>query len=314
MSRFKVGDKVRKVKGYPFVGTVVMVNDRDEKCSVRHRDGWEHIFNDGQLGYDHPEYQYLDLLREVTFYGDKREGRNGTVRSLFGRQIRFDLEEGFPLVTTKKVNFRNIVVELLWFLKGDTNVKYLHDHDVHIWDQWVGEDGELGPIYGKQWRDFNGVDQIYNVCQSLINDPYSRRHVVSAWNPAEVDSMALPPCHTMFQFHVSDGRLNCQLYQRSCDAFIGGCYNIASYALLTHLIAKEVDLMPGEFIHTFGDVHVYEDQIPAISTQLERRPRPMPDIGFRYSALDKMMFELTPDDIELFGYDPHPFIAAPVSA
>lgn len=256
------------------------------------------------------ERQYLEIMKRLINDGDYREGRNGGVYSLFGEQMRFDLRDGFPLLTTKKVHFKSIVVELLWFLRGDTNVKYLHDHGVTIWDEWADEAGELGPVYGKQWRDWSGIDQIANVIESLRSDPYGRRHIVSAWNPGEVDAMALPPCHCLFQFHVSQGRLNCKLYQRSADWFLGVPFNIASYALLTHIIAREVGLEPGVFVHTFGDLHLYANHIEQAKTQLERAPKKLPVLRFPYAGLDK----LQPSDFQLDGYLPHPAIKAPVSA
>lgn len=321
MSKFSIGDAVRKVTGYPFVGTVVMVNPDDEKCSVRHRDGWEHIFSDKQLAPDHPEYQYLDLLRDC-LNGERREGRNGATYGVFGRQIRFDLSQGFPLLTTKRVHFKSIVVELLWFLRGDTNTKYLHDHGVTIWDEWQDADGELGPVYGKQWRsweyfsDYNGyssIDQIANVIESLRNDPHSRRHIVTAWNPAEIDDMALPPCHCLFQFFVSNGKLSCQLYQRSADVFLGVPFNIASYALLTHLIAREVGLEVGEFVHTFGDLHLYENHVEQAREQLRRWPREFPTLRIYDETVGVMDGEWLPTDFGLHDYNPHPSIKAEVS-
>lgn len=271
------------------------------------------------------ERNYLDIMRRLINEGDYREGRNGATYSLFGEQMRFDLRDGFPLLTTKRVHFKSVIVELLWMLRGDTNVKYLHDHGVTIWDEWVDEYGELGPVYGSQWRSWeypskihwdsiDVIDQISNVIESLKNDPYSRRHIVSAWNVADIDEMALPPCHTMFQFYVSRGRLNCQLYQRSADWLLGVPFNIASYALLTHLIAREVGLEPGEFIHTFGDLHLYANHIEAAETQLMREPRTLPTL--QYPAIHPKVlpiFDLTPDDIRVYGYDPHPTIKAEVS-
>lgn len=257
--------------------------------------------------------QYLDLLRDCLENGTYREGRNGGTYGLFGRQIRFDLSEGFPLLTTKRVHFKSVVVELLWFLRGDTNVKYLRDHGVTIWDEWADENGELGPVYGAQWRSFAGIDQIAQVIQSLRNDPYSRRHIVTAWNPSEIDNMALPPCHCLFQFFVSDGKLSCQLYQRSADVFLGVPFNIASYALLTHLIAREVGLEIGEFVHTFGDVHLYANHVNQAREQLSREPRELPVL--RTFGKRRGIFNISPldTDFELFNYDPHPAIKAEVS-
>lgn len=315
MSSFNIGDRVRKITGYPFVGEVVMVNPNDGKCSVRHRDGWEHIFSDKQLAPDHPEYQYLDLLRDCLDNGVYREGRNGGTYGLFGRQIRFDLSHGFPLLTTKRVHWKSVVVELIWFLRGDTNVRWLQEHGVTIWDEWASEDGELGPVYGKQWRSWNGeeryIDQIANVIDGLKNDPYGRRHIVTAWNPAEIEDMALPPCHCLFQFFVSNGRLSCQLYQRSADVFLGVPFNIASYALLTHLIAREVGLSVGEFVHTFGDVHLYANHVDQAKEQLSRGPRAFPSLYFVPSA--GRIFDLAWNDLFVADYNPHPPIKAPVS-
>jgi thymidylate synthase len=269
------------------------------------------------------EYQYLDLLQELLDFGTYRVGRNGGTYGLFGRQMRFDLSKGFPLLTTKQMFFKGIVVELLWFLRGDTNIAYLHEHGVHIWDEWADENGDLGPVYGKQWRSWpvapsrrfvirESIDQISNVIESLREDPYGRRHIVTAWNPAEVDEMALPPCHCLFQFHVANGRLNCQLYQRSADVFLGVPFNIASYALLTHIVAREVGLLPGEFIHTFGDVHLYENHRHQAEQQLERTPKPFPQVLINPHS-EKTIFALEPDDFALVGYEPYPAIKAEVS-
>jgi thymidylate synthase len=262
----------------------------------------------------HPERQYLDLLADCLHKGSYREGRNGGTYGLFGRQIRFNLQHGFPLLTTKRVHFKSILVELLWFLRGDTNIKFLKDHGVSIWDEWADENGELGPVYGKQWRDWGGIDQIQNLIDGLKTDPYARRHIVTAWNPAEIADMALPPCHCLFQFFVSDGKLSCQLYQRSADVFLGVPFNIASYALLTHLIAREVGLAVGDFVHTFGDVHLYANHVEQAREQLTRQPRPFPSLSFLGdSGFDNPLFELTPNDIGIEGYDPHPSIKAEVS-
>lgn len=274
------------------------------------------------------EYDYLRTMKTLIDKGDYREGRNGGVYSLFGKQLRFDLQEGFPLLTTKRVHFKSIIVELLWFLRGDTNVKYLHDHGVTIWDEWMDKEGELGPVYGVQWRNWpapriddgifggrnlvrNGIDQISNVIESLKQDPYSRRHIVSAWNPSEIDNMALPPCHVLFQFHVSKGKLNCHLYQRSADWFLGVPFNIASYALLTHLIAREAGLDVGEFIHSFGDFHLYENHLTAAHEQLKRPPRSLPKLSIER---DVGIFDLEPSDIKVYEYNPYPGIKAEVSA
>ncbi|MDB5438942.1 MAG: thymidylate synthase [Caulobacteraceae bacterium] len=262
------------------------------------------------------EDQYLDLLRDLLNRGVERGDRTGTgTLGLFGRQIRFDLSQGFPLLTTKKVHFRSVAIELLWFLRGDTNVRWLQEHGVSIWDEWADPEGELGPVYGKQWRswtapDGRGIDQIARVLDSIRTNPNSRRHIVTAWNPAEVDDMALPPCHCLFQFHVADGRLSCQLYQRSADVFLGVPFNIASYALLTLMMAKATGLQPGDFVHTFGDLHLYLNHIDQAKTQLERGPRPFPTI----SLADKRdLFGFEFEDFTLHNYDPHPAIRAPVA-
>lgn len=260
---------------------------------------------------------YLDLLRLVRHGGAHRDDRTGTgTRSIFGHQLRFDLTAGFPLVTTKKVAFRLIAHELLWFLSGSTNIRYLKDHDVHIWDEWADEDGELGPVYGSQWRswpapDGRRIDQISRVMESILRNPSSRRHIVSAWNVAEVDRMALPPCHTLFQFYVADGRLSCQLYQRSADLFLGVPFNIASYALLTLMVAQVCDLAPGEFVHTFGDAHLYDNHVRQADIQLSRTPLPAPQV--RLNPAVKDIFSFTVDDIELVDYHCHGAIKAPIS-
>ncbi len=260
---------------------------------------------------------YLDLLREVLEHGAARSDRTGTgTRSLFGRQIRFDLDAGFPLVTTKKLHLRSIVHELLWFLRGDTNVAYLREHGVSIWDEWADAGGELGPVYGRQWRawpDGRGghVDQIAQVVEQIRSTPDSRRLIVSAWNVGQLPEMALPPCHALFQFHVADGRLSCQLYQRSADIFLGVPFNIASYALLTHLVAQVTGLAVGEFVHTFGDVHLYANHLEQARTQLAREPRPLPRLHLapEIDDLDAFTFE----HIRFTGYQPHPAIRAPVA-
>lgn len=313
--KIEVGDKVRKHKGLPFSGVVTMVNPVDEKCSVRHKDGWEHIHRNRQLVPDYPEYQYLDLLRDCLMNGTYREGRNGGTYGLFGRQIRFDLKEGFPLLTTKRIFTKGVVAELLWFIDGDTNARTLQEQGVHIWDEWADESGQLGPIYGRQWRRWEGhlghIDQLSNVIDGLMEDPYGRRHIVSAWNPADLPYMALPPCHCLFQFFVADGKLSCQLYQRSADVFLGVPFNIASYALLTHLVAREVDLEVGEFVHTFGDVHLYANHAEQAREQLSRKPRPFPKL-----VIDKEaggIFHLVPANIRFEDYDPYPAIKAEVS-
>lgn len=284
----------------------------------------------------HPEKQYLDLMSEVFNFGHYREGRNGGTYGLFGRQIRFDLQQGFPLLTTKRIHIKSVVAELLWFLSGSTNVKPLQEQGVTIWDEWADENGELGPVYGKQWRswptakfteehgqdDFMGtdytictpmvIDQIQNLIEGLKKDPYGRRHIVSAWNPAEIPDMALPPCHCLFQFFVADGKLSCQLYQRSADTFLGVPFNIASYALLVHLVAREVGLEVGDFVHTFGDIHVYANHAEAVATQLVREPRPFPKLVISPDAGG--IFEVKTSDISFEDYNPHPTIRAEVSA
>lgn len=260
---------------------------------------------------------YLDLLRLVRDTGNVSSDRTGTgTKSLFGHQLRFDLSAGFPLVTTKKVHTRSVFGELLWFLRGDTNVAWLHERGISIWDEWADENGDLGPIYGHQWRSWPTpagavVDQIAAVVDSLITNPDSRRHIVSAWNVADINKMALPPCHTMFQFYVAHGKLSCQLYQRSADLFLGVPFNIASYALLTHLIARVVDLEVGEFIHTFGDVHLYANHIEQATEQLSRAPRPLPTLTVNPEIKNIDDFDL--DDITLTGYHPAPAISAPVA-
>ena len=261
--------------------------------------------------------QYLDLLQHILDNGHRREDRTGTgTLSTFGYQMRFPLDEGFPLLTTKKLHLRSIIYELLWFLKGDTNVKYLHDNRVTIWDEWARPDGSLGPIYGYQWRswpDYNGgaVDQIAQVVDQIKNNPTSRRIIVSAWNVAQIDEMALPPCHVMFQFYVADGRLSCQLYQRSADVFLGVPFNIASYALLTMMIAQVCGLQPGDFIHTLGDAHIYLNHIEQSRLQLTREPRKLPVMLINPERKNLLDFDY--DDFRLEGYDPHPHIKAEVS-
>jgi thymidylate synthase len=261
--------------------------------------------------------QYLDLLATVLEQGHARDDRTGVgTLGLFGYQYRVDLADGFPLLTTKRVHMRSVLHELLWFLRGDTNVAYLHEHGVSIWDEWADADGDLGPIYGRQWRswpaaDGTTIDQLARVVDAIRIDPMSRRLVVNAWNVAELDAMALAPCHCLFQFHVSDGRLSCQLYQRSADVFLGVPFNLASYALLTMLIANVVGLEPGEFVHTFGDVHLYHNHVEQARLQLARTPRTLPHmvIGRRLPSV----FDACADDVELVGYDPAPAIRAPVA-
>lgn len=261
--------------------------------------------------------QYIDLLRHVMENGVDKGDRTGTgTRSVFGYQMRFNLEDGFPVLTTKKLHLRSIIHELLWFLSGDTNIKYLHDNGVTIWDEWADENGDLGPVYGYQWRSWpnpNGqsIDQISQVVNSLKNNPDSRRHIVSAWNPAEVDKMALPPCHSLFQFYVADGRLSCQLYQRSADLFLGVPFNIASYALLTMMMAQVTGLKPGEFVHTLGDVHIYSNHFEQVKEQLSREPRALPVMKINPEV--KSIFDFKYEDFTLEGYDPHPTIKAPIA-
>ena len=261
--------------------------------------------------------QYLDLLRRVLDEGTSKSDRTGTgTLSVFGHQMRFDLAEGFPLLTTKKLHLRSIIHELLWFLAGDTNVAYLNAHDVTIWDEWADASGDLGPIYGYQWRSWPApggrkIDQIARVVKAIREDPDSRRLIVSAWNPADVDRMALPPCHVLFQFYVAEGRLSCQLYQRSADVFLGVPFNIASYALLTMMMARVTHLEPGEFIHSFGDAHLYSNHLEQAELQLERSPRPLPSMAIRSDA--ESIFDLRFSDFELTGYEPHPHIRAPIA-
>jgi len=261
--------------------------------------------------------QYLDLLDFILCQGSEKQDRTGTgTLSTFGYQMRFNLQEGFPLITTKKIHFKSIVYELLWFLRGDTNIKYLNDNGVRIWDEWADENGDLGPVYGEQWRRWNygtcgGIDQIGLVISDIKTNPYSRRHIVSAWNPAEVDEAALPPCHLLFQFYVNEGKLSCQMYQRSADVFLGVPFNIASYALLTHMIAQVTGLEVGDFVHTFGDVHIYKNHIEQVKLQLSREPRSLPKLMLSpgINNIDDFTF----GDIVLLDYDPHSRIKAEVS-
>lgn len=261
--------------------------------------------------------QYKDLLQHIIDNGTKKEDRTGTgTISVFGYQMRFDLSEGFPCVTTKKLHLRSIIHELLWFLKGETNIKYLKDNGVSIWDEWADENGNLGPVYGSQWRswpDGNGgtIDQITKLVDQLKNNPDSRRHIVSAWNVADVENMALPPCHTLFQFYVADGKLSCQLYQRSADTFLGVPFNIASYALLTMMLAQVCDLEPGDFVHTFGDAHLYSNHLEQTEQLLSREPRPLPTMKINPEVTN--LFDFKYEDFELINYDPHPHIKAPVA-
>ena len=261
--------------------------------------------------------QYHDLLRHVLENGVKKEDRTGTgTISVFGYQLRCNLQEGFPLLTTKKLHTKSIIHELLWFLKGETNVKYLRDNGVTIWDEWADEQGNLGPVYGKQWRswptpDGKVIDQISQVIEQIKKNPDSRRLLVSAWNVGEIPQMALPPCHIMFQFYVADGRLSCQLYQRSADLFLGVPFNIASYALLTHMVAQVCGLKPGDFVHTFGDVHIYSNHMDQVELQLSRSPKALPSL--QLNPLVKDIFQFTFEDFAIINYDPYPAIKAPVA-
>jgi thymidylate synthase len=261
--------------------------------------------------------QYLDLMRRVLNEGVDKEDRTGTgTLSVFGHQMRFDLQEGFPLVTTKKVHLKSIVYELLWFLTGDTNTKFLTDHKVTIWNEWADANGDLGPVYGAQWRHWKKpgggeVDQIANVVKGLKENPDSRRHLVVAFNPGEIDKMALPPCHAFFQFYVAKGKLSCQLYQRSADIFLGVPFNVASYALLTRMMAQVCGYQPGEFVHTLGDAHLYRNHLDQTRLQLSREPRPLPQIKINPEV--KNIFDFKYEDFELLNYDPHPAIKAEVA-
>ncbi|MGW5451818.1 thymidylate synthase [Nocardia sp. NPDC003979] len=263
-----------------------------------------------------PDTQYEDLLRRVLEHGTPKADRTGTgTRSIFGHQLRYDLAEAFPLITTKRVHLKSIVYELLWFLRGDSNVSWLREHGVTIWDEWADADGELGPVYGVQWRswptpDGTHIDQIAQVLHTLRTDPDSRRMIVSAWNVADLDKMALAPCHAFFQFYVADGKLSCQLYQRSADLFLGVPFNIASYALLTLMVAQQTELEPGEFIWTGGDVHIYDNHVDQVREQLTREPYPFPSLHLRPAT---SLFDYAYEDIELSGYQHHPAIKAPVA-
>lgn len=261
--------------------------------------------------------QYHDLLKHILDNGTVKHDRTGTgTTSVFGYQMRFDLSKGFPLITTKKLHLKSIIYELLWFLNGDTNIKYLNDHGVKIWDEWADENGNLGPVYGHQWRswpDGKGgvIDQISKLVDALKKNPDSRRHIISAWNVADVDHMALPPCHTLFQFYVADGKLSCQLYQRSADTFLGVPFNIASYALLTMMLAQVCDLNPGDFVHTFGDAHIYSNHLEQVKLQLSRELRPLPIMKINPNVKDLFSFKF--EDFELINYDPHPHIKGEVA-
>lgn len=260
---------------------------------------------------------YHDLIKRVLEEGVEKSDRTGTgTISVFGHQMRFDLQKGFPLVTTKKLHLRSIIHELLWFLQGDTNIRYLQENKVRIWDEWANENGDLGPVYGHQWRSWpapNGekIDQITKVVDSIKNNPDSRRHIVSAWNVADVDTMALPPCHTFFQFYVANGKLSCQLYQRSADIFLGVPFNIASYALLTMMVAQVCDLQPGDFVHTFGDAHIYLNHLDQVKLQISREPRPLPTMRINPNVKD--IFAFVYEDFSLENYDPHPHIKGEVA-
>ncbi|MBR5671228.1 MAG: thymidylate synthase [Bacteroidales bacterium] len=261
--------------------------------------------------------QYLDLLQHIKDHGVMKDDRTGTgTKSVFGYQMRFNLNDGFPLLTTKKVHLRSIIYELLWFISGSTNIKYLNDNKVTIWDEWADENGELGPVYGHQWRswptpDGGHIDQLSNLMEQIRRNPDSRRLIISAWNVAEVDKMALPPCHTLFQFYVAEGRLSCQLYQRSADVFLGVPFNIASYALLTQMIAQCCDLQLGDFVHSFGDVHIYKNHFEQVDLQLSRTPRALPVMKINPDVKDIFSFKY--EDFQLEGYDPWPAIKAPVA-
>lgn len=264
-----------------------------------------------------PMQQYLDLLQKIKTEGTVKDDRTGTgTKSIFGHQMRFDLSQGFPLLTTKKLHLKSIVHELLWFLKGDTNIKYLNDNGVRIWDEWADENGNLGSVYGKQWRawetaDGRVIDQIENLVQQIKQNPNSRRLIVSAWNVAEVDNMALPPCHCFFQFYVANGKLSCQLYQRSADVFLGVPFNIASYALLTLMMAQVCELEPGDFVHSFGDTHLYLNHLEQVDLQLKRSPKPLPKMEINPDI--KSIFDFTYEDFKLVDYHPDPHIKATVS-
>ena len=261
--------------------------------------------------------QYLDLLDYVLKHGNVKEDRTGTgTKSVFGWQMRFDLNKGFPLLTTKKLHLRSIIHELLWFIRGDTNISYLKDNNVSIWDEWADENGDLGPVYGKQWRRWSTpegrkLDQLYDVISEIKNNPNSRRMIVSAWNPSDIGSMALPPCHCLFQFYVADNKLSCQLYQRSADIFLGVPFNIASYAILTHMIANVCDISVGDFVHTLGDAHLYKNHFEQAKKQLSRSIKKKPQIKLlkKHTKINDFVFE----DFEIINYDPHPHISAPVA-
>ena len=265
----------------------------------------------------HQEYQYLDLIKYILEHGEIKEDRTGTgTKSVFGYQMRFNLSEEFPLLTTKKVHWKSVVHELLWFIAGDTNVKYLQDNGVRIWNEWANQDGNLGPIYGHQWRSWEAsdgrvIDQLADVAKQIKNNPNSRRLIVNAWNVGQIEEMALPPCHMFFQFYVSGGKLSCQLYQRSADVFLGVPFNIASYALLTLMMAHVTGLKLGEFIHTFGDAHIYDNHLAQVTEQISRMPKPLPKIKINRDV--KSIFDFKFEDFDLIDYDPHPLIKGKVS-
>ncbi|PKO97507.1 MAG: thymidylate synthase [Bacteroidetes bacterium HGW-Bacteroidetes-7] len=260
---------------------------------------------------------YLDLLKHIMENGSLKSDRTGTgTKSVFGYQMRFSLEEGFPVLTTKKLHLRSIIHELLWFINGDTNIKYLNENGVTIWDEWADKSGNLGPVYGHQWRSWESsdgrtIDQLNNLIEGIKRNPDSRRHIISAWNPGDIEKMALPPCHAMFQFYVANGRLSCQLYQRSADVFLGVPFNIASYALFTMMVAQVCDLKPGDFVHTFGDAHIYTNHFEQAALQLTRQTRPLPVMKINPAV--KSIFDFKYDDFTLEGYDPHPAIKAPIA-
>ena len=274
-------------------------------------------FRPNRSGGSDVEAAYLDLLEDILANGERQDDRTGVgTLSVFGRQLRCDLSKGFPLLTTKKVHFKSIAIELFWFLRGDTNVRWLQERGVKIWDEWADENGDLGPVYGKQWRRWEGpdgteIDQLTNIIEQIRTNPASRRLIVSGWNPADVPNMALPPCHTLYQFHVSNGKLSCQLYQRSADMFLGVPFNIASYAPLTHLVAQVCGLEVGEYIHTFGDAHIYTNHMDQVREQLSRTPRALPKLVINPDRKDLFAFEY--EDIAIEGYDPHQRISAPVA-
>src|SRR5215217_7694109 len=320
---FKVGDKAEKAVGdYDFSGTIIGVPTKlsgQVRYDIEDEKGSIHIFSGKQLRKSSTMKPYIDLVRDVMKNGVDRPDRTGTgSRSLFGAQIRFDLSKGFPLLTEKKTHWKSVVHELLWFISGNTNIKYLQDNGVKIWDEWADENGDLGPVYGEQWRSWPArdeggnwnIDQLSNVIESIKNNPDSRRHIVSAWNPAEVDQMALPPCHTMFQFYVADGKLSCQLYQRSADLFLGVPFNIASYALLTRMVAQQVGLEPGDFVWVGGDCHIYTNHLPQVCEQLSREVLPFPQLSIDPAP---SLFDHSYEDLHLLDYRHHPAIRGAVA-